>query len=85
VLKGENMDTLQQVIAALKELGNDSSTSKSVKVKVASMLVMLNDEAEVSMKVSKALHELEEISEDINVQSDTRTQIFNIVSLLEVV
>jgi len=79
------MDTLQQVIVALKKLGNDASTSKSVKVKVSSMLEMFNDEAEVSMKVSRALHELEEISEDINVQSDTRTQIFSIVSLLEVV
>ncbi len=70
---------------ALKELEQDSSTPKNVKSKIASTLKVLNGNSELSIKVSKALHELEEIAEDANVESYTRTQIFNIVSLLEVV
>ncbi len=79
------MDALQQVIFALRELEQDSSTTKNVKSKLASTLKVLNTDGELSIKVSKALHELEVLSEDSNVQSYTRTQIFNIVSLLEVV
>ena len=79
------MDTIQQVISALKELEQDTSTPKNVKLKVALTLKVLNENSETSIKVSKALHELEDIAQDSNVQSYTRTQIFNIVSLLEVV
>jgi len=79
------MDTIKQVIYALQELAQDSTTSKRVKERVSSTLKVLNDDTDTSIKVSKALHELETIADDINVQSYTRTQIFNIVSLLEVV
>ncbi len=79
------MDALQQVIFALKELEQDSTTTKNVKSKLASTLKVLNTDGELSIKVSKALHELEELTEDSNVQSHTRIQLFNIVSLLEVV
>ncbi len=79
------MDTIQQVISALKELEQDTSTPKNVKVKIVSTLRLLSDDSETSIKVSKALHELEDIAEDSNVESYTRMQIFNIVSLLEVV
>ena len=79
------MDSLNQVIVALKELEDDISTPKSVKIKIASTIKVLNQNGEISIKVSRALHELEDIAEDVNVQSYTRTQIFNIVSLLEVV
>ena len=79
------MDTIQQVIFALKELEQDTSTPKNVKVKIVSTLKLLSENSETSIKVSKALHELEDIAEDSNVQPYTRTQLFNIVSLLEVV
>lgn len=79
------MDSLQQAIFALQELEQDSTTPKNVKMKVASTLKILNENAELSIKKSRAMHELEELSEDINVQSYTRTQLFNIVSLLEIV
>lgn len=79
------MDSIQQVIGALQELEQDPSTPKNVKLKISSTIKLLSDDDEKSIKVSKALNELEGIAEDTNVQSYTRTQIFNIVSLLEVV
>jgi uncharacterized protein (UPF0147 family) len=79
------MDQLQNVIFALNELDQDPSTPKHVKAKLQSTIKVLNEKAELSIKVSRALHELEDITEDMNVQSYTRTQIFNIVSLLEIV
>jgi len=79
------MDGLQNVLAALQELEQDSSTPKNVRARLASTIKVLNENAETSIKVSKALHELEDLTEDTNVQSYTRTQLFNIVSLLEIV
>jgi len=79
------MDTLQQAIFALQELEQDVTTPRIVKARIATTLKLLNDSGETSIKVSKALHELENLSEDVNVQSYTRTQLFNIVSLLEIV
>lgn len=79
------MDNLQMAIFALQELEQDSTTPKNVKLKICSTLKILNDTGETSIKASKALHELEELAEDVNVQSYTRTQLFNVVSLLEIV
>lgn len=79
------MEQLQNVISALQELEQDPSTPKNVKARIQSTIKVLNEKSETSIKVSRALHELEDITEDVNVQSYTRTQIFSIVSLLEIV
>ena len=78
------MDQLASIIFALSELGQDTSTPKNVKAKVDNVLKFLNaQEFEMSVRVSKALCELDQISQDSNVQPYTRAQLFNIVSLLE--
>ena len=78
------MDQLSPVLFALSELGDDNSTPKNVKLKVENVLKFLNmQNLEIPIRVSKALCELEEISQDSNVQPYTRAQLFNIVSLLE--
>lgn len=79
------MDQLVNVIAALQELEQDPSTTKNVKARIQTTIKVLNEKSETSIKVSRALHELEDLTEDANVQSHTRMQIFNIVSLLEIV
>jgi len=79
------METMKQVIFALQEIEKDSTTPRNVKAKVSCTLKTLSDASETSIKVSKALHELEELADDTNMQPYIRTQIFNIVSLLEVV
>ena len=73
------------VIDALIELKDDNTVPRNVKTKIESIIILLNDETETSIKISRALHEMEEISEDVNMQSYTRTQLFNVVSLLEMV
>ena len=78
------MDGLQRVVSALKQLHEDTETPRNVKTKIISTIQLLSAQSETSIKVSKALGELEGIAEDINMPSYTRTQIFNIVSLLEI-
>lgn len=78
------VQTLTDVIASISELQDDSTVPKNVKEKVQKILEILRDEkAELSMRVDKAMQILDDIAEDSNLQSYTRTQIWNIVSMLE--
>ncbi len=72
-------------VEMLKEMLEDGSMPKNVRAKLEKTIHCLQDKEESKIKVSRALHELEEISNDTNMQADTRTQIFNVVSVLEVV
>ena len=77
------MDQIQMAIYQLKELECDSCVPKNVKSKIVKTIEVLEQKEETSIKVSKALHELETITEENNMQPMTRTQIFSVVSALE--
>jgi len=79
----QNDEKIAQVIDLLKELENDSTVPRNVKLQMANAEKALRDESEISLKVHKALNELDEISDDANMQPYTRTQVWNIVSVLE--
>jgi len=76
-------EQLNSILEVLKELSEDSTVPKNVKAKVLEVIDILKSSEELSLKISKALQELEEISDDNNLQSFTRTQIWNITSMLE--
>ncbi len=71
------------VVSVLSELKDDITVPKNVRLKIEKIIQVLNSKTEMQIKVSKALNELEEIADDVNLQSYTRTQIWNVVSLLE--
>jgi hypothetical protein len=74
---------LQQVIGALEELLEDTTVPKNTKEKLQQAIIALKENSDESIKVDKALEELEEVADDANLQSYTRTQIWGIVSVLE--
>ncbi len=76
------MSSLQEIKNALDHVRQDSTTPRNVKQISADILKLLDDPGEISMKVSKALHMLEEVTEDTNVDSQTRMQLLSIVSML---
>ncbi|MBW2978834.1 UPF0147 family protein [Candidatus Woesearchaeota archaeon] len=76
---------VSNAVEMIKEMLEDSSVPKNVRAKLEKTICFLQDKEESKIKVSRALHELEEISSDTNMQADTRTQIFNVVSMLEIV
>ena len=65
----------------LKELTEDNTVPKNVRA-VAEQVIQLLQHSN-SMNVSKAVELLVEVSDDQNIQSQTRTQIMNILSKLE--
>ena len=74
---------VENVIETLNELQEDATVPKNVRTMIQGIVDTLKEDTALSIKINKALNELDEIASDVNLQSYTRTQIWNIVSLLE--
>ncbi|HZX45426.1 MAG TPA: UPF0147 family protein [Candidatus Nanoarchaeia archaeon] len=77
------MDETNPAIDQLAELEEDTNIPKNIKVKIRAIIDILKPEEEVSIKVNKALSELDDMSNDPNLDSYTRTRMWNVVSILE--
>lgn len=73
-------DDLQEVITRLEELRGEFDSNKKLKEKIAAVILILNQDAELT--IEKALSELEELN-SLNLPSYHRTQLWDVVSLLE--
>ena len=76
-------EQILSIIEAIKEIEADTTISKNVKIKLDETVKALEEDKEISMKVDKAIHILDDLSEDSNLPSYIRTQLWNILSLLE--
>ena len=83
VKKAEKEESVKNIISTLTELGEDSTIPKNVKTKLQNVQMILNREEDMPIQVNRCLDELELVSNDVNLQPYTRTQIWNIVTLLE--
>ena len=81
--KNEQEETITEIIEVLSELLDDVTVPRNIKTKVQSLIDALKGADDITLKVSKVLHELESVGDDINLQPYTRTQLFNIISMLE--
>lgn len=71
------------IISTLTELIEDISVPKSIKIRIQEIIDTLKEENVLSIKINKVLNDLDEIATDVNLQPYTRTQIWNVVSMLE--
>ena len=78
-------EKISEIINSMKELMDDGVVSKNVKSKIESAMAALSEKEEVSIRVNKALDELEDIADDTNMEPYTRSQIWNLVSALEMI
>ena len=76
-------DEISEVVEQFEMLKEDGGVPRNIKLKIDLMISALKEQVDVSIRVNKVLTELDEISEDVNLQSFMRTQIWNIVSMLE--
>ena len=76
-------EQVEDIIEQLSELLEDNTVPRNVKSKIQTIINFLNENADLSLKINKALNILDEISDDNNIQPYTRTQIWNFVSMLE--
>lgn len=79
----EQISEIGTVINSLNEIHADVTVPRNVRTKIEAILNTLSDDTELSIKINKTLNELDGIANDVNIQSYTRTQIWNVMSLLE--
>jgi hypothetical protein len=79
-------EKVAEIINALTDLLEDETVPKNVLKKIKTSIdILQNTDEELNVKVHKALNELDELADDVNMPSYVRTQIWNIVSALEAV
>jgi len=76
---------ITDAIDVLQEMLEDNTVPKNVRARLEKTIIVLQQKEENKIKISRALHEIEEISSDTNMQADTRTQLFNVASMLEII
>lgn len=77
-------ETINQVIETLIQMQADTSVPKNVRLKIENATKALQDETRsIRVKIDKSLQELDNLDEDPNIPVYARTQIWNMVSLLE--
>jgi uncharacterized protein (UPF0147 family) len=74
---------IKEVIDAMVELMTDNTVPRNIKTKMEGIIKSLQEKEDKSLRINKALSVLEEVSDDNNIQPYTRTQLWNIVSMLE--
>jgi len=79
----EQINEVDGVIKSLFEIQEDNTVPRNVRSKIEAINNTLKEEDGLSIKINKALNELGELASDVNLQAYTRTQIWNIMSVLE--
>jgi len=73
-----------EVTEIIRQIEDDKSVPKNVVVKLHEICAILNNEDEDRyIRIDKALQQLENITDDTNLQPFIRTKIWNISSILE--
>lgn len=75
---------MNDLIEELTQIVEDTTIPKNVKIKLQSAIAALQEEGiETCIKANKALQELDDISNDPNIPTYLRPQLWNIASQLE--
>lgn len=76
---------MQNVVDLLCQIENDFSVPRNIRVRIRNAINVLEDDSGKSslVKADKAIEELDFVTDDSNLPTYTRTQIWHILSLLE--
>lgn len=79
-------DELGPIIEALEDIKEDNRVPKNIREGCEECMEILeNEDDDFSVRVNSCVSILDEISNDPNIPMYTRTQVWNIVSMLEAV
>ena len=74
----------KNVIPLIEQIVNDRSVPRNIRTKCEESINILKDEKQdIAIRVNTVISNMDEISNDPNIPMYTRTQVWNIVSLLE--
>ncbi len=85
-MSDRNHRSMEEGVQTLDIVSKNPSTPKTVKKLIAELLVDLNSsEYSMSVRAANAISQLDEITQDPNVPSYVRTQLWQAVSKLETI
>ena len=80
----EKNDDIEHILRMLTELSGDRKVPRNVRSIITDAIRELKrTDDNITAKVNTTISMLDEVSNDPNIQGYTRTQIWNVVSLLE--
>jgi uncharacterized protein (UPF0147 family) len=77
------MGAIDEVQELLGSILQDGSISKNVREILQEIKDELGDEANIALKINAAMQKAEDLSLDPNINTDIRTQLWNLTTLLE--
>ncbi|MBS3149374.1 UPF0147 family protein [Candidatus Woesearchaeota archaeon] len=78
------LERIRGVVDILGQIEEDFTVPKNIRIKIKGVVESLNQETlSIDIRIDIGLQELDEISDDPNLSSFTRMQIWNVLSALE--
>jgi len=79
------MAAVSDIIELLKEISEDSASTKNLKIRIIDVIEILSSDSDLSLKLNKASQEIDELASNPDLDSFTRTQLLGVVGALETV
>lgn len=74
----------EDVIPLIQQIANDRTVPRNIRSKCdESIKILQNEKEDVAVRINTVISYMDEISNDPNIPMYTRTQVWNIVSILE--
>ena len=68
----------------LDEINEDRTVPRNIRNMITEAKIGLNNNQEIAVRINTAISILDEVANDSNIPTYTRTQVWNIVSMLEI-
>ncbi|MCV0372265.1 MAG: hypothetical protein COW27_00320 [Nitrosopumilales archaeon CG15_BIG_FIL_POST_REV_8_21_14_020_37_12] len=80
----QNKESMKEAIDTLNQIASNNSTPKTIKKSIADLIVDLsNEEYSLSVRAANTISLLDDVTQDPNMPSYVRTQLWQAVSKLE--
>ncbi len=80
----QNKESMKEAIVTLNQIASNSSTPKTIKKSITDLISDLNDEEySLSVRAANTISLLDDVTQDPNMPSYVRTQLWQAVSKLE--
>ena len=73
----------ENVIPLIEQIVNDRTVPRNIRARCQESIEILKDGGDVAIRISTVISNMDEVSNDPNIPMYTRTQVWNIVSILE--
>jgi len=74
----------ESIIPLIQQIADDRTVPRNIRTKCEeSVKILQNDKEDVAVRINTVISSMDDVSNDPNIPMYTRTQIWNIVSVLE--